>query len=102
MVTISLCMIVKNEERVLGRCLESVQEIADEIIIVDTGSEDRTKKIAEKYHADFLALQDMIILKAEKAGYESVTTDGIHLTEYGNEIIAGAWLQLFEKIKDGD
>lgn len=43
MVTISLCMIVKNEERVLGRCLESVQEIADEIIIVDTGSEDRTK-----------------------------------------------------------
>lgn len=55
------------------------------------------KKIAEKYHADFLALQDMIILKAEKAGYESVTTDGIHLTEYGNEIIAGAWLQLFEK-----
>lgn len=51
MVTISLCMIVKNEERVLGRCLESVQEIADEIIIVDTGSEDRTKKIAEKYHA---------------------------------------------------
>lgn len=60
------------------------------------------KKIAEKYHADFLTLQDMIILKAEKAGYESVTTDGIHLTEYGNEIIAGAWLQLFEKIKDGD
>lgn len=51
MVTISLCMIVKNEERVLGRCLESVQEIADEIIIVDTGSEDRTKEIAEKYHA---------------------------------------------------
>ena len=75
MVTISLCMIVKNEERVLGRCLESVQEIADEIIIVDTGSEDRTKKIAEKYHADFLTLQDTIILKAEKAGYESVTTD---------------------------
>ena len=42
------------------------------------------------------------MLKAEKAGYESVTTDGIHLTEYGNEIIAGAWLQLFEKIKDGN
>ena len=40
--------------------------------------------------------------KKKKAGYESVTTDGIHLTEYGNEIIAGAWLQLFEKIKDGD
>ena len=66
------------------------------------GKGTQAKKIAEKYHADFLTLQDTIILKAEKAGYESVTTDGIHLTEYGNEIIAGAWLQLFEKIKDGD
>ena len=36
----------------------------------------------------------MIILKAEKQDMRSVTTDGIHLTEYGNEIIAGAWLQL--------
>ncbi|MBD2869963.1 glycosyltransferase [Paenibacillus arenilitoris] len=49
MVTISLCMIVKNEERVLGRCLESVQGIADEIVIVDTGSTDRTKEIAASY-----------------------------------------------------
>ena len=38
---ISLCMIVKNEEDVIGRCLESVKDIADEIIIVDTGSTDR-------------------------------------------------------------
>ncbi len=35
----------------LGRCLESVQEIADEIIIVDTGSGRPDKEIAEKYHA---------------------------------------------------
>ena len=36
--TISLCMIVKNEERVLARCLDSVADLVDEIIIVDTGS----------------------------------------------------------------
>ncbi|AOT69342.1 glycosyltransferase family 2 protein [Geosporobacter ferrireducens] len=46
---ISLCMIVKNEEKVLARCLDSVQGIADEIIIVDTGSEDSTKSIAQNY-----------------------------------------------------
>lgn len=49
MVTISLCMIVRNEEEVLARCLESVKNAADEIIIVDTGSSDSTKEIASKY-----------------------------------------------------
>ena len=49
MTTISLCMIVRDEETVLARCLDSVQEIADEIIVVDTGSADRTKQIAAAY-----------------------------------------------------
>lgn len=49
MVTISLCMIVKNEEQVIARCLESIQTAVDEIIIVDTGSVDQTKEIAQKY-----------------------------------------------------
>ena len=49
MITISLCMIVKDEEKVLKRCLDSAVSFADEIIIVDTGSSDSTKKIAETY-----------------------------------------------------
>ncbi|THE09243.1 glycosyltransferase [Bacillus timonensis] len=49
MVTISLCMIVKNEEEVLARCLETVKDIVDEINIVDTGSTDRTVEIAKQY-----------------------------------------------------
>ncbi|MBR5360463.1 MAG: glycosyltransferase family 2 protein [Lachnospiraceae bacterium] len=49
MITISVCMIVKNEEDKLGTCLESLKDIADEIIIVDTGSTDKTKEIARKY-----------------------------------------------------
>lgn len=49
MITISACIIVKNEERVLERCLHSLQDLVDEIIIVDTGSTDRTKEIAKKY-----------------------------------------------------
>lgn len=45
--TISLCMIVKDEEAMLGRCLESVREWVDEMVVVDTGSTDATVAIAE-------------------------------------------------------
>ena len=46
---VSLCMIVKNEERFLEACLESVKDYVDEINIVDTGSTDRTLEIARRY-----------------------------------------------------
>jgi GT2 family glycosyltransferase/Flp pilus assembly protein TadD/SAM-dependent methyltransferase len=45
--TLSLCMIVKNEEKQLPRCLMSAKPLADEIIVVDTGSNDRTRDIAK-------------------------------------------------------
>ena len=48
---VSLCMIVRNEEAVLGRCLHSVADLVDEIIIVDTGSTDDTKAVAAQYDA---------------------------------------------------
>lgn len=48
---ISVCMIVKNEEALLERCLESVKDF-DEIVICDTGSEDKTVEIAKKYTDD--------------------------------------------------
>lgn len=49
MISISVCMIVKNEEKVLKRCLDSLRGIWDELIIVDTGSTDKTKEIAAEY-----------------------------------------------------
>lgn len=48
---LSLAMIVKNEENFLEGCLESVKDIVDEIVIVDTGSTDKTIEIAQKYNA---------------------------------------------------
>jgi tetratricopeptide (TPR) repeat protein len=53
---ISLTMIVKNEAATLGRCLASVRDLVDEIIVVDTGSSDNTKDIARQYDAGIFDL----------------------------------------------
>ena len=49
MITISLCMIVKNEEDTIDACLASIKDCVDDIHIVDTGSTDRTKELVAKY-----------------------------------------------------
>ena len=46
MATLSFCIIVKDEERFLGDCLDNIKDIVDEIIVVDTGSSDKTKEMA--------------------------------------------------------
>lgn len=54
MSTISLCMIVRDEEKCIAKCLASVQGVADEIIVVDTGSKDETKKVAAGFGAKII------------------------------------------------
>lgn len=49
--TISLCIIVKNEEIALPQCLNSVKDVVEEIVLVDTGSSDRTVEIARQFGA---------------------------------------------------
>lgn len=76
MITISLCMIVKNEEKTLARCLESARDIADEIVIIDTGSSDKTKEIAEKFTDkiyDFVWCDDFS--KARNFAFSKATMD---------------------------
>ncbi|HCV98844.1 MAG TPA: hypothetical protein DGJ56_06060 [Verrucomicrobiales bacterium] len=52
---LSICLIVKNEENNIGRCLSSLSQVTNkEIIIVDTGSTDRTKIIANQYQAKII------------------------------------------------
>lgn len=74
-IEISLCLIVKNEEAVLKRCLDSAKDFVDEIIVVDTGSTDKTKEIASmftdkvfdfKWINDFSAARNFAFSKATK------------------------------------
>lgn len=86
MITISLCMIVKNEEAILARCLDSIKDLAEEIIIVDTGSTDKTKVIAQKYtnkifdftwNDDFAAARNFAFSKATKDYIYSADADEV-------------------------
>ncbi len=51
MTKLSLCLITKDEEKNIAACLESAREIADEIILMDTGSKDSTVEIAAGFGA---------------------------------------------------
>ena len=66
--SVSLTMIVRNEQDHLAKCLESVRGLFDEIIIVDTGSTDRTKEIAREFGAkvfDFVWIDDFAAARNE-------------------------------------
>ena len=86
MITVSVCMIVKDEEAVLARCLDSLSGIADEIVIADTGSADRTKAIAARYTdkifdfpwcGDFSAARNFVFSKASMEYVYSADADEV-------------------------
>lgn len=73
---ISVCLIVKNEEAVITRVLNCVKKFADEIIVVDTGSSDKTKEIAKEYTQkvfDFVWCDDFS--KARNFSFSKATKD---------------------------
>jgi len=81
---VSVCMIVRNEERLLGGCLRSIRDVADEIIIGDTGSTDRTPDIAREFGArlyhvpwtdDFSAARNQVIAQANGSWILSIDAD---------------------------
>lgn len=99
MASISVCMIVKNEEAVLARCLDSLREIADEIVIVDTGSTDRTKEIAANYTSriyDFTWIHDFAA--ARNFAFSKATKDYIYSAD-ADEVLEETDRQKFLQLK---
>jgi tetratricopeptide (TPR) repeat protein len=92
---LSLCMIVRNEEERLGRCLECVQGLVDEIVVVDTGSTDGTVAVAERFGAkmgyfewcdDFSAARNESIKLASGDWILWLDADDLLPSEYHDQI----------------
>ncbi len=82
MTLLSLCMIVKNEQQNLPRCLNSVKDYVDEIIIIDTGSEDDTVNIALSYGA--------------KVGHFTWINDFSAARNYAISQASGTWILMLD------
>lgn len=100
-ITISLCMIVKNEEDFLENCLESVRELVDEQIIVDTGSTDRTVEICKQFGAKIYPMKwEDHFAHARNYGLEKATSDWILWLDADEQIDPKSVTVIKEKIKE--
>jgi glycosyltransferase involved in cell wall biosynthesis len=88
--TVSLCMIVKDEEAMLPQCLASVADFVDELIVVDTGSTDRTVEIAEGFGATILHHEwDGDFAAARNVGLEAATSDWLMYLDADEVLVEG-------------
>jgi glycosyltransferase involved in cell wall biosynthesis len=84
---LSLCLITKNEEKNIARCLESVQGVVDEIIVLDTGSTDKTVEIAKNYDAKiFYSEWKNDFATARNEAIEKATGDWILILDADEEL----------------
>lgn len=99
---LSVCLIVKNEERFLAQCLKSVRGLASQIVVVDTGSTDRTVEIAREAGAEIYSFgwcDDFAA--ARNAALEHATGDWVLMLDADEELPAAQHVRLLEDMKNG-
>lgn len=100
---LSLCAIVKNEEAALPSCLDSVKDVVDEMVVLDTGSTDRTAEIAREFGAqvyDFQWCDDYSAARNECLKY--ATGDWILVLDADEMLVPEVVPQIKEAIQNED
>jgi glycosyltransferase involved in cell wall biosynthesis len=101
MTKISACIIVKNEEKAVRDCLESIENVVDEIIIVDEHSSDRTVEICREYTLK-IYLSVAIESFAEKKNFSLSKSSGDWILVINtDEKLSEGLQQLIQKVKSG-
>jgi tetratricopeptide (TPR) repeat protein len=101
--SISACLIVKNEEKVLATCLQSIKDYVDEIIVVDTGSTDRTVAIAESFGARvYHHPWENHFSKHRNQSFGYARGDWILYIDADEELLPGSGQVLLEAVKIND
>ncbi|HEX6972399.1 MAG TPA: glycosyltransferase family 2 protein, partial [Limnochordia bacterium] len=119
-VALSVCMIVKDEEEHLDACLKSVAGVADEIVVVDTGSTDRTVEIAKAHGArviefewcdDFAAARNaglevakgewILMIDADETVFEE-DRELLRRTVTTRQAVEAFWLNIHNVLDDGE
>ncbi len=99
MFTLSVCLIVKDEEEVLERCLNCVSQFADEIVVIDTGSKDKTVEIAKRFTNCVHSFQwENDFSKARNFSFSKATKDYVMWLD-ADDIITHDNIEKIKKLK---
>jgi glycosyltransferase involved in cell wall biosynthesis/tetratricopeptide (TPR) repeat protein len=98
---LTVCLITKNEEQFLGQCLASVRDLADQIVVMDTGSTDWTMDIARRYGAEVHQCEWTDDFSAARnAALEHATGDWVLVLDADEELRAGDQAALRKMLQD--
>lgn len=97
---LSVAMITFNEEKNLDRTLKSLRDLADEIVIVDSGSTDGTEEIAKKYKAKFIKQSWLGYGKQRNFAFENSSEEWILCIDADEELTEGLYLKIKEIVKN--
>ncbi len=97
---LTVCLIAKNEEKFLAQCLKSVRDLAQQIIVVDTGSTDRTVEIAREFNAEIYSQPwNDDFAAARNATLEHATGDWVLMLDADEELPAAQHAKLLADLK---